>query len=373
MNIGVLLPGFSKDESDWAIPIQQNLMRELSKTDDVRVVALRYPFTDRPYRLYGAQIYPLGGGSYVRGGARLMLWWRALRLIARLHYEKPFTILHAMWADETGLIAAWSGRRLDIPVVVSPMGGELVGFGDIDYGLQRSSFSRWTVGQALHGADAITVQGTHTRQRITEAGYIIPNGRIYRVPLGVDTSVFIPDGSSQSKHLIHVGSLVAIKDQATLLRAFAQLAADTTLDIIGEGVLRPALERLAHELEIAQRVRFLGSVHHLDLPQHYRRAMLHIVTSRNETGPLTTVEAAACGVPTVSTDVGLIRDYPALGITVPVGDANALAKAIQDLLENTIRYNHLKQLALEVMHTSLQLQHTVDQFRELYTTLNSTR
>ena len=43
MNIGILLPGFSSDENDWAIPVQMNLVREMAKGDDVRVLALRYP------------------------------------------------------------------------------------------------------------------------------------------------------------------------------------------------------------------------------------------------------------------------------------------------------------------------------------------
>lgn len=368
MNIGILLPGFSKDTHDWAIPIQQNLMRKLSKTEDVRVIALRYPFTRLPYRIYDAQVYPLGAGSYARGRRRLALWWAALRLIRRLHHEKPFDVLHGMWADETGLLTAWSGRQLGIPVVVSPMGGELVGFRDIDYGLQQRRFSRWIVGQALNGADAITVPGSHTRERIAEANYVIPDQRIHRIALGVDTTVFYPQGDYQPNHLIHVGSLVPIKDQTTLLRAVAQLE-HVTLDIIGDGPLRPSLERLAQDLGLTQRVKFVGAVNHLDLPLYYRRAAVHVVTSRNETGPLATVEAAACGVPTVSTDVGFLRDYPTLGLTVPVGDMNALVAAIRDLLANTEHYKKLRSTALETVQSSLTIQHTAQHFKTLYTRL----
>ncbi len=142
MKIGLLLPGFSSRSDDWAIPVQQNLVRELTSHDDVRVIALRYPHHRTPYSLEGASIYPLGAGQ-VRGVGRLRLWWQALRLIRKLHRQQPFDVLHAMWADETGLVAAWAGRQLGIPVVVSILGGELVGFREITYGLQRSRFSRW--------------------------------------------------------------------------------------------------------------------------------------------------------------------------------------------------------------------------------------
>src|SRR5690242_8728110 len=132
MKVGILLPGFSSDEHDWAIPVQLNLVREMATHDDVRVLALRYPHRRDHYSVYGATVCSLGVGQ-VRGFGRLKLWIDALLILRRLHREKPFDVLHAMWADETGLIAAWAGRWLGIPVVVSVAGGELVGFDDLNY------------------------------------------------------------------------------------------------------------------------------------------------------------------------------------------------------------------------------------------------
>src|SRR3712207_683551 len=105
MNLGILLPGFSSDESDWAIPVQLNLVREMAKTDHVRVLALRYPHRRDSYTVFGARVHSIGVGQ-VRGFRRLLLWWEALRTLRKLHTEKPFDVLHAMWGDETGLIAA---------------------------------------------------------------------------------------------------------------------------------------------------------------------------------------------------------------------------------------------------------------------------
>src|SRR5687768_1697440 len=116
MNIGILLPGFSAHADDWAIPVQQNLMAELARTDDVRILALRYPHHRNRYTFNGATVIPLGVGQ-VRGMKRLQLWVNAVRTLRRLHQERPFDVLHAMWADETGLIAAWAGRLLGVPVV----------------------------------------------------------------------------------------------------------------------------------------------------------------------------------------------------------------------------------------------------------------
>lgn len=370
MKIGLLLPGFSSRSDDWAIPVQQNLAHELAAHDHVRIVALRYPHQRTPYTLGGAAVYPLGAGQ-VRGVGRLRLWWDALRLIRRLHRQQPFDVLHAMWADETGLVAVWAGRQLGIPVVVSVLGGELVGLREIDYGLQRSRFSRWIVGQAL-GADRMIVPGSYIRGLIAQAGYRVPDSKIVSLTLGVDAARFTPAPTPAApNHLIHVASLVPVKDQVTLLRAFALLDPRTTLDILGTGTLLAKLEALAAELHIADRVRFLGAVAHPHLPAHYQRASLAVLSSRHEAGALATLEAAACALPVVSTDVGIVRDYPAIGVTVPVGDPPALARAIQALLDDPARKQALAQSARATIERELTIQHTAAALRALYAELVS--
>lgn len=371
MRVGIILPGFSSDESDWAIPVQLNLVREMAKRDEVRVLALRYPHRRDRYAIYGATIYSLGVGQ-IRGLGRLKLWADALLTLRRLHREHSFDVLHAMWADETGLIAAWAGRWLGIPVVVSIAGGELVGFDELGYGLQRSAFSRWIVGQALNGADCVIAACTYARDLITQAGYNIPADKIRTITLGIDADIFTPPNSNQlptETKLIHAASLVGVKDQATLLRALARLEDHITLDIIGTGPKENHLRNLAEELGITQRVHFLGKVEHLNLPAHYQQAALNILCSRHEGLGMVTLEAAACGIPTVGTAVGLLPDYPDLGVSVPVGDDVALAHAINNLLTDKQKRIELGQSARKLVEEHFTIEETVRQFRALYAEL----
>lgn len=365
MNVGILLPGFSASENDWSIPVQANLVRELALHDDVRVVALRYPHTRQPYRAFGASVYPLGVGQ-VRGWRRLSLWMQALRLIRRLHLEKPFDVLHAMWADETGLIAVGAGRLLRVPTVVSVLGGELVGLKDIGYGVQLSAFSRWIVGQALR-ADRVVVTSAYTRRLIEQAGYHVPENRLHNGALGVDTALFSPDNTPRDpRRLLHVASLLPVKDQSALLRALARLDESVTLDIIGSGPERGRLEALAAELGLAGRVHFLVAASHTDLPAYYRRAALHILTSRHEALAMVTLEAAACGLPSVSTAVGLLPDCPKMGVTVPVGDDAALASAVRALLDNPTQREALGQSARAAVLERFSIERTLQDLRALY-------
>ncbi|MDZ4765730.1 MAG: glycosyltransferase [Chloroflexota bacterium] len=364
MNIGILLPGFSGDENDWALPVQQHLARELAKTDDVRILALRYPFRRDRYIVSGAQVTSLGAGSYASGIKRLRLWADALNTLRNLHAEKPFDVLHAMWADETGLIGAWAGRLLGVPSVVSILGGELVGLRDIGYGLQLSAFSRWIVGQALR-SDTVISASRYVDTLIAGAGYR-RTGRIVRGTLGVDTELFKPDGTiPDPRRIINVASLVPVKDQATLLRAVARLD-DVTLDIVGVGTEEGRLRALAADLGIAARVNFIGAVKHTDLPAYYRRAALKVLTSRHEILAMATLEAAACGVPVVSTNVGTLPDHPDIGVVVPVGDDAALADAIRGLLDDEGRRVALGEGARGRVERKFSVQVTAAGLRELY-------
>ena len=61
MRIGMVVPGFSADPSDWCIPALRHLARGLAVRDDVRVVAVRYPYHSARYTIDGAEVIALGG------------------------------------------------------------------------------------------------------------------------------------------------------------------------------------------------------------------------------------------------------------------------------------------------------------------------
>jgi glycosyltransferase involved in cell wall biosynthesis len=197
------------------------------------------------------------------------------------------------------------------------------------YGLQHSAFSRWLVGQAMQ-ADKVIVACAYV-EKLIQARYF---AKIERLVLGVDAERFQPKlHHRKPKHLIHAASLLPVKDQSTLLRAFARLPDDFSLDIMGEGSERQKLKALAKNLKIADRVQFCGNVTYPEMPAYFQKASLHVLSSLHEGLGMVTLEAAACGIPTVSTAVGIVPDYPELGIAVPVGDDAAMAAAILQALE----------------------------------------
>jgi glycosyltransferase involved in cell wall biosynthesis len=131
--------------------------------------------------------------------------------------------------------------------------------------------------------------------------------------------------------ILSVGRLDRIKDQATLLRAFARLRANCAarLMILGEGDERARLESLAQELGIAADVTLPGFVAN---PMPYmRKAAVFALSSLSEGFGNVLVEALYCGCPVISTECGGPREIlmdGRYGHLVPVGDDAALAKAL---------------------------------------------
>jgi glycosyltransferase involved in cell wall biosynthesis len=128
-----------------------------------------------------------------------------------------------------------------------------------------------------------------------------------------------------------VGRLVEQKDYPTALRAFAIAAAhvpNLRMAIVGDGPLRPALERLARDIDVAPRVRFLGQRD--DVPALLQCMDLFALSSKFEPFGVALLEAKAARLPIVATAVNEIPDIVTndeSGLLTPPGDAAGMAAA----------------------------------------------
>lgn len=137
------------------------------------------------------------------------------------------------------------------------------------------------------------------------------------------------------QRILTVGSLKDQKNHPLLLRAFADLPRpDARLMLLGQGDNEAALRALASDLGIADRVIFAGF--HPDPSPFYATADLFVLSSDYEGLPTVLIEALSFGLPVVSTDCpsgpAEILEGGRFGRLVPVGDAPALARAIEDTL-----------------------------------------
>jgi glycosyltransferase involved in cell wall biosynthesis len=136
--------------------------------------------------------------------------------------------------------------------------------------------------------------------------------------------------------ILGVGRLTRQKDFPTLIRAFAEVRRhrEVRLIILGEGEDRSALEALIRQLGLSEDVALPGFQNAM---AYMANSALFVLSSAWEGLPTVLIEALAAGARVVSTDCPsgpreILQDGK-LGALVPVGDAPALARAMQDALE----------------------------------------
>jgi glycosyltransferase involved in cell wall biosynthesis len=318
--------GFDESGREKVIPSLLWLIERIARRHELHVYALRYLSSSRSYPLLGAVVHDLGRPEGFRAQQRA--------LHGALQADGPFDVVHAYWGLPAGLHSAIAARRLGIPSIVTLDSGELVSIPEAEYGLQRGWRQHLGVRAACRLATHVTVCTEYYRNLAEKKGLAADV-----IPLGVDTAAFTAPARRDEGppwRLIHVASLNAVKNQSLLLRAARALidrGVDAHLDIVGEDTLHGALPALVREIGIERRVTFHGFRPSEELIPLYQRAHAAVLTSHHEAAGVVTLEAAACGVPTVGTNVGYVADWaPDRAVAVPSASAGQLAEAIEALL-----------------------------------------
>lgn len=322
MKIGIVVAGFAASEADWHQPVLQNYVHRLADEHHVRVFTLDYPAQLTPYHWFGCAVLPSGSGNNQR-----TRWHTTYIQIQQQHQIDPFDILHAFGAGEAGAVTTLAADQLDVPSVVTILDDELVDLPDIGYGLMGQADHRRLVMQSLNKSRALIAPCRYTERHLQNILPVDQHDKIHVVPLGVDTAHFQPPEVTldyRPRAFVHVGALEPVKDQRTLLHLVSTLP-NATMDIVGDGSQREALEAYTQTLGVAHRVVFHGWVPYEKLPAYYQEARFFLMTSLHEAFCVEAVEALACGTGVIGTAVGML---PELGDMAPVGDIKQLQRHI---------------------------------------------
>ena len=167
------------------------------------------------------------------------------------------------------------------------------------------------------------------------------HGRFRVVSNPVDTSVFYPADrvpATPPTRLVNVALHGPNKGLDILLHTFKLLLArhpDLTLDLIGDGPLTPDLKRLAAELELGPRVRFIGPTDPEGVAAILRQSHVFVLSSLVETQGIAVMEAMCCGLAVAATRAAGVSEVVGDGYEsalVPPNDPEALATAVEDVL-----------------------------------------
>lgn len=225
---------------------------------------------------------------------------------------------------------------------------------------------------------------------------IAPEKKIKIIPLGLELEKLIhtecrAPRQNNFRSVGIVGRLVPIKnhkmflDSIRLLRDEWKSRPDIKFFITGDGPLRRELEEYTERLGISQDVSFTGW--RKDVGAIYSQLDIVTLTSLNEGTPVALIEAMAAGKPVISTDVGGVRDLFSdsfrlcahrdkvilkvhdQGILIPSGDAEGMAAALKNLLQNEDLRKKMGEAGRKTVYPKYDILRLLEDMKALYLTL----
>jgi glycosyltransferase involved in cell wall biosynthesis len=271
-------------------------------------------------------VSPPRARAYARWGR-----WAAPELRRALRRAGPFDLIHAHNAVPAGdaVLNALAPTRRP-PLLVSIHGG------DVLWTISRVRRGRETVERVL-GSARLTLANSAAIERLARE-HAAKETRVLH--LGADPPSQPPQRDS-TPTLVTVGHLVGRKRHADVIHATAALAdahPQLRYVVIGDGPELPALQRLAAQLRVADRVEFCGALAPAEALERAQRAWLFVMPSTEEAFGVAYVEAMAAGVPAIGCagEPGPEEIAAAGGgiELVPAGDGAALRATIDALLSD---------------------------------------
>ncbi len=272
---------------------------------------------------------------------------RLFRLWSTLSYFRCFMkegwnpdIIHAH-VYSAGVPAVILGWLYQIPVVVTEHWSWFI--------LHQLTWERRLAARfVLNRAKVVLPVSEHLKRQIEAYGI---KGNFQIVPNVVNTGLFHPlpnrDRQDGIKRLLLVANLSLAKGIPYLLQALSQIKgkrSDFSLDVIGEGAKgaeREDYERIANELGLGEIVRFHGAKTKAEVAQYMRNCHFFVQPSLFETFGVVYIEAMACGKPVIASKIAGPDEFVNhdVGILVPPADADALAEAIDFMLDHYKDYH----------------------------------
>ena len=268
------------------------------------------------------------------------------------------SVIHGHWILPTGLVALVTGKLYRLPFVLTAHGGDA-------FSMRSGLLSRLKK-FVVRNASAWTANTN------TTANAILPGATSYGcniVPMGVDTTVFKPISSEKQRQgnirrILFVGRLVEKKGANVLLRAISllpeEIRSGIRVDIVGDGAEKPVLIEQAQKSGIDMLVNFVGTVPNKELPSFLQKADVFVgpsivdSTGDTEGQGVVFLEAMACGLPVIASNVGGIAEVienGVNGILVPPGDAEKLSLALNELLFDEEEQSRITGNGIEVIKT----------------------
>ena len=272
-------------------------------------------------------------------GGRKPFEWRDLPRLAldfrRLVRQIKPDLIHAGPIQTCAFIAVLSGFR---PILSMSWGFDLM------KDVERGRWWRFATRYTLKRSSYFTSDANVTRDRAVAFG--MDPARTVVFPWGVDLAHFSPEprekpvGQQAGFTLLCNRSWEANYGVDVLARAFvkvAQIHPEVSLLLLAGGSQGPAIRQILSNGGVLEQVTFAGQITQKDLPRFYQMSDLYISPSHVDGSSVSLMEALACGLPCLVSDIPANQEWVREGENgwlFPDGDAGVLASKILSAIEN---------------------------------------
>ncbi len=378
MRIAIITTGFAQDENDFGgAAVFYNFVKELSQRNGIEltVFALYYPDGKPEYKFFDAKVFSFTGGSESRFH-KPGIWRRCKRKFAEKHHTKKFDMIHSLWCGESGYVASQLSEQFNIPMIATVCGGELAAIKQIRYGSQLKFWQSYFVRKTFNQAKAIIAGSDYIIDKI-----MVYEGEKYikkskKIPFGVGES-FIPERKRRVSliesgfSIINISNVVPVKSHIDLLKAFKivlQKYPNTQLTCCGDDS-KGILKNIVNEFKLEKNVVINGFADYSQIPALLNDSDIFVLSSLYESQNMSIIEAAFCGLPVVSTNVGIAPEIsPYIS---EAGDYEQLAKKILYVISDYDRIKAEAILKAAGFHQKYSVATCVDEYIKLYSEILS--
>jgi len=310
------------------------ILRELSKEGDVKV-DLVTSSTDKfrivnLYKNIDVHYLDIGknGNLHFQSNKELLKYsFKAYKYAKKLIKTNKYDLIHAFFGIPCGYIA----MKLKLPYIVSLRGSDVPFYNERFEKLDKLIFKRMSK-KIWKNADFVVANSRGLKDLALSSS---PNQEISVIYNGIDIEQFKPVSKNKKNKtitIISTGRLIPRKGYRYLIEALSGLDG-FNLKLLGGGNSQEELEALAKKNNID--VEFTGKIDHEKISAYLQKADIFMLPSLNEGMSNSVLEAMACGLPVIATDVGgsseLIKNN---GFIVKKADSEAIKEALLKYKKN---------------------------------------
>lgn len=297
------------------------------------------------------------------------LFFKLIKIIVQYKID----IIHAHSTVPTGFLAVIVSKIVRIPSFVTAHGMDVNNF-------EKSQIFRYLIRVTMNNCNkAIAVsEDLALKMQLFE----VDENNIVVLNNAINLKIFKPISNEEIRVkynikdqdilLLYVGYLDTFKGVFELMDAFFEIHKKNSkikLLIVGEGPKRSELEEKSSKLKLNEFVIFTDKISHDEMHKYYQASDIFILPSYSEGLPLSILEAMACGIPVVASNVGgipeIIKDYEN-GLLVNLKDKNDLYKKLRILINDIELREKFGKKSVELIKIQFDITKKIEKLMNLY-------